>query len=150
MRKHVCESLLALSFLVSMLAAAAPASAKSAGDLRAQVPFDFYVGDKLIPAGDCAITSATSDDSGLRITSNGGRQSAITLTNLKSGSPNREAQPRLVFHKYGDQYFLAAVWGADHDGRALRESKRESRLRKEMRVARQAGAAMETVTIAVR
>ena len=150
MRKHLCESLLALSFLVSMLAAGAPASAQSVKRLKAQVPFDFYVGDSLISAGDCTVTSVTSDGSGLRITSNGSKASAITLTNLANGSPNREAEPRLVFHKYGDQYFLASVWGADQDGRAMIESKRERRLRKEMRVARQAAAAPEIVTIAAR
>ena len=150
MRKHLCESLLALSFLVSMLAAGAPASAQSVKRLKAQVPFDFYVGDSLISAGDCAIASVTSDGSGLRITSNGSKASAITLTNLANGNPNREAQPRLVFHKYGDQYFLAAVWGADQDGRAMIESKRERRLRKEMRAAWHAAADPEIVTIAAR
>jgi hypothetical protein len=150
MRKHLCESLLALSFLVSMLAAGAPASAQSVKRLKAQVPFDFYVGDSLISAGDCTVASVTSDGSGLRITSNGSKASAITLTNLANGSPNREAQPRLVFHKYGDQYFLAAVWGADQDGRAMIESKRERRLRKEMRAAWHAAAEPEIVTIAAR
>ena len=147
MRKHVSTSLLALSLLVSMLAAAAPASAKSGNDLRAQVPFDFYVGDRLISAGDCRVTSVNSDDSGLRIDANGGRQSAITMSHLTSGSVNKKASPRLVFHKYGDQYFLAAVWGADQTGRVLRESKRERRLRREMRVAQSGGAAMEIVTV---
>ena len=150
MRKHLCESLLALSFLVSMLVAAAPASAQSTNDLHAQVPFDFYVGDSLISAGDCTVASVTSDGSGLRITSNGSKASAITLTNLANGNPNREARPRLVFHKYGDQYFLAAVWGADQDGRAMIESKRERRLRKEMRAAWHAAAEPEIVTIAAR
>ena len=151
MRKHISTSLLALSLLVSMLAAAAPASAKSVNDLRAQVPFDFYVGDRLISAGDCRITSATADDTGLRIEGNGGRQSTIALTYLKTGSINKEASPRLVFHTYGDQYFLVAVWGADRDGRELPETKRERNLRKEMRVAQQAGAAaMEVVTVEAR
>src|SRR5947209_4196000 len=150
MRKHVSTSLLALSLLVSMLAAAAPASAKSGNDLRAQVPFDFYVGDRLISAGDCRVTSVNSDDSGLRIDANGGRQSAVTMTHMASGSVNKKANPRLVFHKYGDQYFLAAVWGAEQDGRELRESKRERNLRKEMRVAQQAGAGVEVVTIEAR
>jgi hypothetical protein len=150
MRKQVSTSLLALGLLVSMLTAAAPTSAKSASDLRAQVPFDFYVGDRLISAGDCRVTSVNSDESGLRIDGNGGRQSAITITNLKSGSANAKANARLVFHKYGDQYFLAAVWGAEQDGRSLPESKRERMLRKERRVAQQSGAGMEIVTIEAR
>ena len=150
MRKQICESLLALSFLISMLAAAAPTSAKSANDLRAQVPFDFYVGDARISAGDCRVTSINADDSALRIEGNGGRQHALTVTNLKTGGINSEASPRLVFHKYGDQYFLASVWGSDQDGRALPESKRERMLRKERRVAQQSGAAMEIVTVEAR
>jgi hypothetical protein len=150
MRKHVCGSLLALSLLVSMLAAAAPASAKSVGNLRVQVPFDFYVGDHLISAGDCRVTSVNSDETGLRIDGKDGRQSAVTNTNAASASANAKANPRLVFHKYGDQYFLAAVWGADQDGRALPESKRERMLKKERRVAQQTGAAMEIVTIEAR
>jgi hypothetical protein len=151
MRKQVSTSLLALSLLVSMLAAAAPASARAGNDLRAQVPFDFYVGDRLITAGDCRITSINADGSGLRIEANGGRQSAMTNSHLTSGSVNKKASPRLVFHKYGDQYFLAAVWGDGQDGRALSESKRERNLRKEMRVAQQAGAAaMEVVTVEAR
>jgi hypothetical protein len=150
MRKHVCESLLALSFLVSMLAASAPASAKTIAMLRAQVPFDFYVGDRLIAAGDCAVASITDGGSALRISSSGGKESAISLTDQTSAKANREGNPRLVFHKYGDQYFLAAVWDTGQGGRALHESKRERNLRKEMRVAQQAGAAMEVVTIEAR
>jgi hypothetical protein len=133
-----------------MLAAAAPASAKSTSDLRAQVPFDFYVGDRLISAGDCRVTSINSDESGLRIDGKGGRQSAITNTNAASASANAKASTRLVFHKYGDQYFLASVWGEGQDGRALPESKRERMLRKERRVAQQSGAGMEIVTIEAR
>jgi|ERR1043166_995506 hypothetical protein len=151
MKKYVCTSLLALSFLVSMLAAAAPASAKGTNDLRAQVPFDFYVGDARISAGDCRVTSMNSDETGLRIEGNGGRQTALTLSSTKSGGINSKISPRLVFHKYGDQYFLAAVWGGDQDGRVLPKSKRERMLEKEMRVAQQAGAAaMEVVTVEAR
>ena len=148
MRKHLCESLLALSFLVSMLAAGAPASAQSVKRLKAQVPFDFYVGDSLISAGDCTVASVTSDGSGLRISN--GKEGEIILTNQASSSANDKGSPRLVFHKYGDQYFLAAVWGADQDGRAMIESKRERRLRKEMRAAWHAAAEPEIVTIAAR
>jgi hypothetical protein len=149
MRKHVCESLLALSLLVSMLAAAAPASAKTSNDMRAQVPFDFYVGGQLIPAGDCAVAWVNSDESGLRIAGLGGRQVIMTLSTAE-GARDRMARPRLVFHKYGDQYFLASVWGANGDGRKLPESKRERNLRKETRVAQQTGAGAEIVTIDAR
>ena len=144
MRKQVCIGVLAMSFLVSMLAVA-PASAKSINGVRAQIPFDFHVGSSLMPAGDYTINALTEDDAALRIS--GDSKSAATLTIPKDARANSESKSRLVFHKYGDQYFLAAVWGAERTGRVLPESKRERSLRREMRVAQSGGAAMEIVTI---
>ena len=144
MRKQVCIGVLAMSFLVSMLAVA-PASAKSVGDVRAQIPFDFHVGDSLMPAGNYQISALNDDGSALRI--GDGKRGTIALTDSKQAKAGSEARPRLIFHKYGDQYFLVAVWGADQTGRELRESKRERRLRREMRVAQSGGAAMEIVTV---
>ena len=145
MRKRMCVGALALSFLVS-LAAALPAAAKSVDGMRAQVPFDFHVGDRLVRAGDYTVKSLTADEQTIRLSS--GKEIAITATNSGKERGNGEGRARLVFHKYGDQYFLAAVWGADSTGRTLTESKRERNLRKELRVARGGAAAeMEIVTI---
>ena len=144
MRKQVCIGVLAMSFLVSMLAVA-PASAKSINGVRAQIPFDFHVGSSLMPAGDYTINAVTEDDAALRI--GNGSRNAIALTSSKEANPGSKSKSRLVFHKYGDQYFLAAVWGAERTGRVLPESKGERSLRREMRVAQSGGAAMEIVTI---
>ena len=147
MRKRICVSLMTLSFLVS-LATVAPAYAKSVDGMRAQVPFDFHVGDKLVRAGDYTIRSMTADEQLIRISS--GKEVASTTTNSGRERGNGEGRARLVFHKYGDQYFLAAVWGADNMGRRLRETKRERSLRKEIETARGHASEMETVTIDAR
>src|ERR1051325_4277153 len=123
MRKSACVSLLALTLLVAGLAVA-PASAKSGITLRAQVPFDYHVGNQKIQAGDCTVTAETDDGATLRISSKNG-DGATVLTNAKQAKMNSESSPRLVFHKYGDQYFLAAVWGTEEIGRALPESSSE-------------------------
>jgi hypothetical protein len=147
MRKHVCVGALALSFLVSL--AALPAAAKSVDGMRAQVPFDFHVGQRLVRAGDYTVKSISADEQLLRISGDNG--SAATTTNSGTERGNGEGRARLVFHKYGEQYFLAAIWGADSTGRTLSESKRERNLRKELTAARGAGsAAMEIVTINAR
>ncbi len=147
MRKSMCVGALALSFLVSL--ATLPAAAKSVDGMRAQVPFDFHVGDRLVPAGDYTVKSISADEQLLRISGDNG--SAATTTNYGKERGNGEGRARLVFHKYGDQYFLAAIWGADSNGRTLSETKRERNLRKELRTARVGGAAeMETVTINAR
>src|SRR5207237_10319756 len=64
-----------------------------------------------------------SDDVALRI--GNGNRSEITLTSSKEAKAGSESRARLVFHKYGDQYFLAAVWGTDQTGRELRERSEE-------------------------
>jgi hypothetical protein len=147
MRKSACVSLLALSLVVSILAVA-PASAKSVDGLRAQIPFDFHVGDRVIPAGDYAVSAMSDNEVALRIRSTNGDESVMTLTNDRLAKLNSKASPRLVFHKYGDQYFLVAIWGTAELGRSLPESKRERSLRRELQAAN--NARMETVVIATR
>jgi hypothetical protein len=134
--------------LVVSILAAGPASAKSVDGLRAQIPFDFHVGDRVIPAGDYVVSAMTDDEKTLRIRAAGGGESAATLTSPKLAKSGSESAPRLVFHRYGDQYFLSAVWGDGETGRALPESKQERSLRRELRVARDAR--VQTVTIAAR
>ena len=146
MRKRMCVGALALSFMVSL--AALPAAAKSVDGMRAQVPFDFHVGDKLVRAGNYTVDSMTADELLIRIRN--GKESAATTTNSGRERGNGEGRARLIFHKYGDQYFLAAVWGSDANGRTLAESKRERNLRKELRAARGGGAEAEIVTIDAR
>jgi hypothetical protein len=38
----------------------------------------------------------------------------------------------MVFHRYGQQYFLAEVWSGASHGRQLMQSKRERNLRQEL------------------
>ena len=148
MRKSMCVGALALSLLVSSLAAL-PAAAKSVDGMRAQVPFDFHVAGRLVSAGDYTVKSLTADEQVLRIS--GGKEIVTLTTNSGTERRNGEGRARLVFHKYGDQYFLSAVWGADSIGRTLSESKRERNLRKELRAARGGIAPeMEIVTIDAR
>jgi hypothetical protein len=136
---------MALSLLAAM-AAGSPASAGSVDGMKAQVPFDFYVGGRLIPAGEYTVRALTDDEAALRITR--GRESANVITNLAEEGRRRGA--RLIFRRYGDHFFLAAVWGADGTGRALSESKRERRMREELRAKRGEAAPAEVVILAAR
>jgi hypothetical protein len=147
MRKSLCVGALALSFLVSSLAAL-PAAAKSVDGMRAQIPFDFHVGDRLVRAGAYTIKSMTADEQVIRLKS--GKEIATTATNSGRERGNGEGRARLVFHKYGDQYFLSAVWGSDSTGRTLPETKRERNLRKELRAANGGAVPLEVVTIGTR
>jgi hypothetical protein len=77
------------------------------------IPFDFVFGEKKLEAGKYAVGRALhgSDDTMLSITDQDGHAKAILLSNavIKSRANTRAM---LVFHRYGDQYFLVQVWAA--------------------------------------
>ena len=147
MRNRMCVSALAMGILVSL--ASLSAAAKSVDGMRVQIPFDFHVGERLVRAGSYTVRSMSDDEALLRIS--GDKGMAATTTNWAKERGNGEGRARLVFHKYGDQYFLAAVWGADSTGRTITASKRERNLRKELQAARGGGApGMEIVTVTAR
>ena len=78
--------------------------------MKVNVPFAFGVEDRSLPAGEYTIFTVTPQRS-IRIVSADGKHSALINT-----LPNYASEPstnsRLVFHKYGDQCFLAQVWTA--------------------------------------
>jgi hypothetical protein len=94
--------------------------------VRANVPFDFTVGKQLLPAGTYAIKA---ESSGLIVIKNHDKPITVLTIAQQDGarSPN---QGKLIFHKYGDQYFLSEILddSADMDVR-LPRSKTEKRVR---------------------
>ena len=78
--------------------------------MTVNIPFAFAVENHFLPAGEYLVLTVTPERS-IRIASTDGKHTAIinTLPNYAS-SPS--ANSRLVFHKYGDEYFLAQVWTA--------------------------------------
>ena len=76
--------------------------------MTVNVPFAFAVEDHSLPAGEYLVLTVTPERS-IRITSIDGKHSAIVNT-LPNYAKTPSANSRLVFHKYGDEYFLAQVW----------------------------------------
>ena len=75
--------------------------------MRAHVPFTFTVGDKSLPAGDYTvrILNPTSDRKTLQIRSEDGRVSAMVQTFGVNSALAKDT--KLVFRRYGEQYFFA-------------------------------------------
>lgn len=149
MKKRVCFSVLAMTLLVS-LGAVVSGSAHPGARVAAQIPFDFQVGDKEIPAGVYTVDRVNADGSLLRISSRDSRHNVLTTANEASSKGEGAKGSRLIFRKYGDRYFLAAVWDGN-DGRTLPESKSERGMKKGLRASLGGGAAdPQLVTIAAR
>ena len=94
--------------------------------VRADVPFDFTVGDKTLPAGKYSIgRTQRSDDLVLSVADVRGRTKAIRLTSAAQTTHPKE-KASLIFHRYGNQYFLFQVWPANGNvGRQFPQSAQE-------------------------
>jgi hypothetical protein len=93
-----------------------------------QVPFRFTVGNVAIPAGECSVQLA--DQKGWVLTVSN-RDAKIALFTHTVPNAARKIAPAsaLVFHKYGDRYFLVALRVSDSS--AVYEF-RQSKLEKEL------------------
>ena len=130
MTKHLVKNLSMLTLVVGLALAAGVQSAngQTSHGVTAAIPFDFVVGDKTLPAGNYLVSSVTNDGTGLRIQNRDAKPAAFRFSSLIPEKNNKRSA-RMVFHRYGQQYFLAEIWSADGYGRALRQCKRERNLR---------------------
>lgn len=122
-----------LTLVVGLALAAGVASAngQTSNMVTATIPFDFVVADKTLPAGKYSIRSATQAGDVLKIGSRDGKSSAMRFSDsIREKRENPTA--RLVFHRYGQKYFLAEVWSGDEYGRELRRCKTERVLQYEL------------------
>jgi hypothetical protein len=94
---------------IIILAGTFTAGAQSLGAQRvvAHIPFAFNVGNRSLPAGKYTITvlNPTSDQKVLQIRSTNGRSTAMIFTTALMGNVSDDA--KLVFQRYGNQYFFA-------------------------------------------
>ena len=74
---------------------------------KADVPFAFTVEPKSMPAGQYSIIEISAGVLQVRNDSNNASL-AVIAQHEESLNPQN---PRMLFHKYGDRYFLAEVWG---------------------------------------
>jgi hypothetical protein len=88
-----------------------------APSVKATIPFDFTVNNTTVPSGTYIISSASTDHDVLCISD----QKHVHL--LTSALPNPAHAGKanvMVFHKYGNQYFLSEIRSADSSSMNLR------------------------------
>jgi hypothetical protein len=92
--------------LASTLAAAGTSSAQD-HQVKATVPFNFTVGDSTVPAGTYIISSSPNSPYLLSLQSWEKHVNILAMGQTEDSNPKRANV--LVFHKYGDQYFLSQI-----------------------------------------
>ncbi len=133
MKKELLKGFTMLMLIVVLaFASAVAAKAQSSDRIVADIPFEFSVGDESMPSGQYAVKTANSQGNVLMIQSNDAKSSAMRFTNPIEENKNN-THSRLVFHRYGERYFLAEVWsGSDNTGRRLLKSRQERAIEREL------------------
>ena len=108
-----------LFILIGILALVRTASAQST-PMRANIPFDFTVGDKHLDKGEYVIRV----ESGVVQLSNKKGSGVSSLSYAASPEKSR-TKSALVFWRYGDAYFLSKVLQADGAARELPKTRTE-------------------------
>ncbi|CAN5833565.1 hypothetical protein BH18ACI4_BH18ACI4_07500 [soil metagenome] len=126
MRNQILKGLtmLMLIAVVTLMAALVSAHAQSPSSVIADVPFEFAVGGKTLRAGEYSVRELTNGNA-LMVRSRDSKNVAIRLTQSIQARIVPE-QAKLVFHRYGQRYFLSEVWTpGEITGRQLRKSSEE-------------------------
>ncbi len=97
------------SAVALVLAISAPLAAQTS-PLRANIPFEFSVGGKTLPAGEYSIQSRNTDGSILAISNPDSTTAAMVLASRGSDWGKERGQAKLIFHRYGSSYFLSEIW----------------------------------------
>ena len=97
---------------------------KASHQLIAAIPFEFNIDYKTMPAGEYSVQTVATASDALLIQSTDGKNSALRPSTATERS-QKNATARLVFHRYGQRYFLAEVWSGDKAGRQLMKSRDE-------------------------
>ncbi len=102
--------------------------------VRVKVPFGFIVNRATLPAGEYLVQSV--DDAGKVLAIRDLDTNTTNLVAFNSCISSKSAsQTKLVFHRYGDRYFLNQIWvKGNNAGHELRRSPREKEVAKDFSV----------------
>lgn len=128
MKKTVTTIIAAVGLFLTV--AVASVSAQTPTGAEVNVPFDFSAGKASLKAGTYVITRKS--DSMLQIRHANEKKTILVNAPLTIGSRDYRAGERLVFNRYGDEYFLTQVWFTADQGKQLLPSNAETSAAREL------------------
>jgi len=112
--------------LLAVVAAVAVCGQSSNTPMQVTVPFDFIVGHRTLPAGQYSVDQRSVPDVVVVKSADQKRSAIVIGPALQTLAPNQDG--KLVFHRYGNKYFLAEVWKAGNYGRQIPKTPQEREL----------------------
>jgi hypothetical protein len=96
--------------VVTLVVLSGMAAAQRIGSTKvvAQVPFEFMVANKIVPAGECVVQAA-NDDGRILVIRNTEAKVALMSTSSQAEGKQDASDYALVFQHYGDRYFLSGI-----------------------------------------
>ena len=134
MARQILKGLTMLMAIVGLafVSAVATANGQTGNKVIAQVPFEFIVGNKTLAAGEYSVRALDNAGNALMIRAADSKDQAIRLS-ITAGPEKNKTNARLVFHRYGDRYFLAQVWSQGQStGHELLKSRQERAMEREL------------------
>jgi len=147
MKKKVFSVFAACCFLA--VAGASAARAQMPGTaLHVMIPFDFSVRGRTLPAGEYEIKRIADTTDVLLISGVTNHDHEVFETEPVD-TRRISSRAQIVFHRYGDSYFLSEVFGGgERTGRELLESRQERNLKREVAASNDKRNQPETVALA--
>jgi hypothetical protein len=105
------SAILSSAIVVGLFASTGSAQAQNGQQLKVTIPFAFQAGSNHMPAGVYQIT--LQDHVMLLQDRDPGKYAAGFLMVTPSEDGTIQTKGRLVFHRYGDKYFLREIWEAN-------------------------------------
>jgi hypothetical protein len=146
LKKQIFSVLATLTLLIPM---SMIGFAGLSGTVRANIPFSFVVGDMEFIAGEYTVGRlSASNNAGTLIIRSADNEAVATL-NVNSATDKGGSQARLIFRRYGDQYFLAKIFdGQSGQGAEFQKSKAEREAAKKRDIITKNVVEPEIVTVA--
>ena len=89
-----------------------PAVRAQQNGIKADIPFDFVVGDRAYPAGEYLLKSVLNDGVGIIRIENVQDVSSVFVTSVSCTEAMPSKQTKLVFRSMAGRYFLYQAWTA--------------------------------------
>lgn len=97
-------------------------------NMKVNIPFKFVVDGATLPGGEYTVQGLGFEGNAISIRNLDKTAKSLALA-IRCESRKTPGQSKLVFHRYGDQYFLVKVWMAgDNSGHEIPMGRREAEL----------------------
>jgi hypothetical protein len=118
--------------LLSLLLVAGSAIAQTV-HVRANIPFNFAVGNKTLPAGTYDVGSIDIHNGKTLLLQAGDGSASMMVNSNAAENLNPADKTKLVFNQYGNRYFLSQIWVAGETrGHQLPKTSREKEMARDV------------------